>query len=104
MGLSARIRLSRPLVCPDCGRTVGYVPDDDGPGEINTGGNCLRETLTKIGYGDNEYGKWIALTEEQAFTFAKACARHDLYYANEIAAAVMAASAKGLVVELEADW
>lgn len=104
MGLSAKIRLSKPIVCPDCGKVVGYVPDDDSPGEINTGGHCLRGFLSDVGYGDEQYGKWLALTEEQAYDFAKYCIKNARYQANEIAYAVMNASAKGLTVELEADW
>ena len=106
MGLDVRIRLRQPIVCPDCGKTVYNAPVEEYPynDELNTCGHCLRSFLNDIGYGDEQYGQWFALTDSQAFAFARTCIKECCDNAIEISIAVMTAEARDFIVELEADW
>ena len=106
MGLDVQIRLTKPIVCPDCGKIVYNAAIDEYPYNevLHTGGHCLRAYLNEIGYGDEQYDKWVQLTTEQALDFAKLCIKEACYNANEISAMVMCAMAKEYDVELEADW
>lgn len=101
MSLDASICAKKPIICPDCQKIVWY---EDLGNTLDTGGHCLRDALTQIGYGDQQYGMWVQLSPEQATTFAKACVREDRYNASEIEQLVAYAIYKGYQIFLEADW
>lgn len=101
MSLAIGVTIRERYPCPHCGKPVlGEIIED----RIRSGGDSLYHTLEKIGYGDEQYGKYIELTDEQATILARDCLANEVCDYKEIVTAIGAAVLSGNAVILEADW
>lgn len=109
MGLDIRITRRKAIICPHCGKVVGY----DIVGDCDSGGRAWYPFLESIGYyvsyeertEENDwYGKDKVLTEEQALELHKFVTEHELYNTYELPAMIATAILADDQIVVNADW
>lgn len=106
MGLDIRFAQRHKIVCPHCGKEVGYRDLE----EVGSGGRAWYEFLKTIGYyvpkaeHDEWYGKDMVLTEDQARELYEFVSEHEAYNGDEVKRVIAVALFEKDDIVVNADW
>lgn len=109
MGLDLNIKREKPVICPECGMTIGHTVVDC----IDSNGRVWYPFLEAIGYyvpynrrtKENEwYGKDMLLTAEQTKDLYRFVQKEDVYLGREIEILIAMAMIENDAVVVNANW
>lgn len=99
MGVSINVMTAK-ILKSDSGEFIGLKY----PMYYDNGGNCFMKFISDIGYGDDQYGKHIILTEDQVDLLIRFLGKNCIYDYDGMLSGINRARMNGESVFFEADW